>query len=45
MNTQDISPEVAGRILAFFNRVREVSDITDTRIQDDSSDGPGHTTE
>ncbi len=43
MKIQDISPEVAARILDFFNRVKEVSDITDTLIQDDPSDGPGST--
>ena len=40
---QEISPEIAARILDFFNRVREVSDITNTLIEDDPSDGPGRT--
>jgi hypothetical protein len=43
MNTQDISKRTALRILNFFNRVKHVSDITDTLIQDDPSDGPGRT--
>jgi len=43
MNPQDIPAPVAARILDFFNRVREVADITDTLIQDDPSDGPGRT--
>lgn len=43
MNPQDIPTPVAARILDFFNRVRQVADITDTLIQDDPSDGPGRT--
>ncbi len=43
MNTKDIPNPVAVRILDFFNRVRRVTDITDTLIQDDPSDGPGNT--
>jgi hypothetical protein len=43
MNPKDISAPIADRILDFFNRVREVSDITDTLIEDDPSDGPGST--
>lgn len=43
MNTKNIAPEVAARILEFFNQVRNVSDITDTLIEDDPSDGPGNT--
>ncbi len=43
MNPKDIPASVADRILDFFNRVREVSDITDTLIEDDPSDGPGRT--
>lgn len=43
MNTQDIPERIAVRILDFFNRVKQVTDITDTLIQDDPSDGPGNT--
>ncbi len=43
MKVQEIPTRVAVRILDFFNRVRQVSDITDTLIQDDPSDGPGRT--
>ncbi len=43
MNTQDIPGRVAVRILDFFNRVKQVDDITDTLIQDDPTDGSGRT--
>lgn len=43
MNTANIPNHVAIRILDFFNRVKYVSEITDTLIQDDPSDGPGNT--
>lgn len=43
MNIQDIPERIAVRILDFFNRVKTVSDITDTLIEDDPSDGPGRT--
>lgn len=43
MNIQDIPNRIAVRILDFFNRVKQVSDITDTLIEDDPSDGPGRT--
>ncbi|MEL7119449.1 MAG: hypothetical protein AAFO07_08415 [Bacteroidota bacterium] len=43
MNVQDIPSNVGIQILNFFNRVKVVSDITDTLIQDDPSDGPGRT--
>ncbi len=43
MNPQDIPSSVAARILNFFNNVQQVSDITNSVIQDDPSDGPGGT--
>ncbi|MCI5080295.1 MAG: hypothetical protein MRY78_01315 [Saprospiraceae bacterium] len=43
MKINDIPNHVAVRILDFFNRVKYVTDITDTLIEDDPSDGPGNT--
>ncbi len=41
--TAELPKWVANRILAFFNRAKNVNDITDGTIKDDPSDGPGRT--
>lgn len=43
MSSENIPVWVENRILAFFNTVKSVEDITGGAIKDDPSDGPGNT--